>query len=167
MNHFTFVFRPSPAAALAACLFCAPAAQAQTITNSGALSFGAFVAGTGGSIVVAPSGGRSRTGGVMLVPQGGIATAAQFSVTGDAGATFAITLPADGTMVELTSGSNTMAVHGFSSSPAVQSLPPDRIVRGTLTGGSQPLSVGATLTVGPAQTPGSYTGSFAVTVHYE
>jgi hypothetical protein len=33
--------------------------------------------------------------------------------------------------------------------------------------GTQSLSVGAKLTVGAAQAPGSYTGSFTVTVHYE
>lgn len=108
--------RPWPATVLAGCLLGAPAAQAQTITRTGGLSFGSFVAGTGGAVVVDPNGGRSRTGGLMLVPQGG-GTAAQFSVTGTAAATYAITLPANDT-VALSDGNNhSMAVNGFVSYP--------------------------------------------------
>lgn len=156
MNPIFIFLRPWLATALTACLLGAPAAQAQTITNSSALSFGAFVAGTGGTVVVDPTGFRSQTGGVMLVPQG-LGTAAQFSVTGTAGAAYAITLPAT---AALSDGNNhSMALNGFVSYPGAT---------GTLSvGGTQSLSVGATLTVSPAQPPGSYTGSFDVIVNYE
>ena len=160
---FTPLFRPQPLSAwrrwlaLAACLLGASAAQAQTLANTSGLSFGSFVAGAGGSIAVTTSGGRSKTGSVFLLSQGGISTAAQFTVSGTAGATYAITLPADGT-VALSSGSNTMAVNSFVSFPSAM---------GTLSGGgTQLLSVGATLTVGNAQPPGSYAGSFSVTINY-
>lgn len=93
----------------------------------------------------------------MLLAQGGISTAAQFAVSGTAAATYAITLPANGT-VFLSSGSQTMAVNNFVSFPSAM---------GTLSGGgTQMLSVGATLVVGNAQVPGGYTSSFAVTVNY-
>jgi hypothetical protein len=164
LNPFFFFSRPWLATALIACALGAPAAQAQTIANSVPLSFGSFVAGVDGTVVVTPGSGRT-SGGVMLVPQGP-GSAAQFTFSGNAGTPYAITLPTDG-MVMLTSGSNTMAVHSFSSSPASVSVPADHIVRGTLTGGMQILYVGATLTVGPAQPPGSYTGSFTVTVNHE
>ena len=142
--------------AVAACLFGAPAAQAQTITQNVGLSFGSFVANTGGTIAVTAASGRSKTGGLFLMPQGS-GTAAQFTVSGTADAVYAITLPADGT-VFLSSGSHRMAINGFTSSPSVT---------GKLSlGGTQPLSIGATLTVDSAQTPGSYTGSFPVTLNY-
>lgn len=142
---------------LAACLFGVPAAQAQTIANTSGLSFGSFVAGTSGTIAVTTAGGRSKTGGVFLVAQGGGGTAAQFTVSGTAGPAYAITLPANDT-VTLSDGNNhSMALNGFVSDPS----------SGTLSGGgTQWLRVGATLSVGNAQAPGSYTGSFAVTVHY-
>jgi hypothetical protein len=161
LNNFFFFFRPWLAIVLAlvACLLGAPAAQAQTISNSGALSFGSFVAGTGGSVVVDATGLRSRMGGVMLVPQGSAASAAQFSVTGTAGAVYGISLPANDTVALSDGNGHSMALNGFASSPAA---------RGTLSvGGTQSLSVGATLTVGAAQAPGSYTGSFDVIVNYE
>lgn len=144
--------------AVAACLFGASAAQAQTITPNVGLSFGSFVANTGGSITVSPAGGRSKTGGLFLMPQSS-GTAAQFTVRGTllGLGRYDITLPADETVL-LSSGSNSMAINGFTSSP-----------RGTITvllNGTQTLKVGATLTVGSAQAPGSYTGSFPVTLNY-
>ena len=153
---------PTPALlhclALAACLFGASGVQAQTITKTGSLSFGSFVANTGGTIAVTSSGARSKTGSLFLVSsQGGNSTAAQFTVSGTAMSTYAITLPADGTVL-LSSGSHTMAVNGFTSYPSGT---------GTLSGGgTQVLSVGARLTVGNAQAPGSYASSFPVTVNY-
>lgn len=156
MNSIFFFPWPWLATALAACLLGAPAAQAQTITNTGDLSFGSFVAGTGGAVVMGFNDARSGTGGVMLLPQGG-GTAARFNVTGDFGKTYVITLPAT---AALSDGNNhSMAINEFSSSLGVT---------GTLSlGGTQSLSVGATLTVSAAQQPGSYTGSFAVTINYE
>lgn len=148
------------ALALAVCTaWAAHTAVAQTpiaTSNTQALAFGKFAAGSGGTITVGPSGARSAGGGVVLVSSGAGA-AAQFSVSGDANATYAISLPADGT-VSLTSGANSMAVNTFTSSPSPT---------GTLgAGGTQTLLVGATLTVGGNQPVGSYSGAFDVTVNY-
>ncbi|HEY4082967.1 MAG TPA: DUF4402 domain-containing protein [Burkholderiaceae bacterium] len=135
----------------------AQAASAQSLTSTTPLSFGSFTAGTGGSITLTSGGGRSKTGGVILVNQGALATAAQFTMTGTANATFAITLPADGT-VTLDNGANHMAINVFVSNPSLT---------GTLSGGgTQVISVGATLTVGNSQVAGNYTGAFNVTVDY-
>lgn len=120
------------------------------------LAFGSLVAGSGGSVTVSPASVRSASGGVVLVPSGPGA-AAQFSVTGDPNATYAISLPGNG-VVSLTSGSNTMAVNNFTSSP--------NLTGALSVGGSQTLMVGATLSVGSNQAPGSYSGTFDVTVNY-
>lgn len=126
------------------------------ISNTGALAFGKFVAGSGGTVAVSANGVRSASGGVMLVPSGAGA-AAQFAVSGDPNRTYSISLPADGT-VALASGTNSMAVNTFTSSPSLT---------GTLSaGGTQTVSVGATLSVGSNQATGSYSGSFDVTVNY-
>ena len=127
------------------------------ISNSTqALTFGSFVAGTGGTVIMSAAGARSPGGGVILVPSGS-GSAASFNVTGDPNATYAITLPAND-VVSLTSGANTMAVNNFTSNPASG---------GQLSiGGSQTLTVGATLSVGSNQASGSYSGSFSVTVNY-
>lgn len=127
-----------------------------SISSTQDLAFGKFAAGSGGSVIVSAAGSRSATGGVVLVSSGAGAPA-RFSVTGDANLTYAITLPANDTVV-LTNGAQTMAVNNFSSSPSgTGQLSPT---------GSQTLAVGATLGVGANQATSSYSGSFDVFVDY-
>ena len=132
-------------------------ARAQSIGNVASLSFGSFIAGSGGTITVSPAGARSQTGGVLLVGQGSNVAPAQFNVGGTANASYTITLPGNNTVVLIDAGSHTMALNGFVCSPPT----------GTLSvGGAQMIRVGATLVVGNGQAPGSYSGSFNVTVNY-
>lgn len=140
-------------------LLAAGAAPAQTLSNTGALSFGSFTAGAGGSITVTPAGARFKSGSVILVSQGGSASAAQFTISGTPSAAFAISLPADGSVTLSDGGSGSMALNGFTSSPAAS---------GVLSGGGTlQINVGATLTVGSLQAAGSYSGAFNVTVNYQ
>lgn len=119
------------------------------------LSFGKFVA-VSGSVTVSPSGTRVATGGIVLL-QTGPGQAAQFLVTGDADAAYAVTLPVDGT-VSIANGGTSVAVNGFASSPASTGLLPG--------GGTQILSVGARLEVTAGLPPGVYSGTFSVVVDY-
>lgn len=151
-------YRSWLACVLGCALIAAPASWALVIgiSNTQELSFGRFVAASGGSVVLSPGGARSATGAVELIASGP-GTPAQYVVSGDPNLTYAISLPADGT-VALTSGANTMPVNSFTSSPGLT---------GTLGGGgTQALAVGATLSVGSAQAGGTYSGSFDVTVIY-
>jgi hypothetical protein len=136
----------------------ASAASAQTITGVTGLSFGSFLAGSGGTVVVGAGGARTQSGSVLLVGQGAGVAAAQFSVLGTANATYSISLPLDNTVVLSDGNGHTMTVNSFVSSPAAT---------GTLSGGgNQVIRIGATLIVGPNQAPGSYAGSFNLTVNY-
>lgn len=130
-------------------------AAAIGITNTQPLSFGKFVAGAG-SVSVGPSGTRIASGGVIMLSTGP-GQAAQFVVAGDANVTYAVTLPADGT-VSIANGGNSMPVNGFVSSPAST---------GVLSGGgTQTLNVGARLDVVAGRPVGDYSGSFIVVVDY-
>lgn len=128
-----------------------------TITATQDLAFGKINANGGGTVVIATDGSRSVGGGdVALVTTGSVETQAQFTVTGVDGATYAITLP--GAPIDIENANNeTMSVGTFTSDPNGT---------GTLTGGTETLNVGGTLTVGAAQDPGDYTGDFTVTVEY-
>lgn len=127
------------------------------ITKSADLVFGKFSAGTGGTVVMSTAGGRTATGGVVLLTGTG-GNAASFSVTGDANATYAITLPTSAATITRSAGTETMSVDTFTSNPATT---------GTLSAsGAQTVTVGATLTVASAQVQGSYTGTFSVAVEY-
>lgn len=140
-------------------LLASVSASGQTLVNTGGLSFGAFTAGSGGTVTVTPGGARMKTGSVILVNQAGTASAAQFTITGTPSAVFVITLPADGTTFLTDGASGSMALNSFVSSPSGT---------GVLSGGgTQTINVGATLSVGNLQATGSYSGSFNVTVNYQ
>lgn len=129
-----------------------------SISNTQTLGFGKFAAGSGGSVTISPSGARSATGGVALLSSSGGA-AAQFTVSGDPNFTYAISLPANGTVALTSGGGQTMPLNSFSSSPGPT---------GQLSVlGKQTISVGATLNVGSNQATGSYSGAFDVMVDYD
>lgn len=129
-----------------------------SVSNTQTLGFGKFAAGSGGSVTVSPSGARSATGGVVLLSSSGGA-AAQFTVSGDPNFTYAISLPANDTVVLTKSGGQTMSLNNFSSSPSPA---------GQLSVlGKQTVSVGATLSVGSNQATGAYSGAFDVMVDYD
>lgn len=128
-----------------------------SLSKSSDLSFGslALTSPAGGSVIIAPATGvRTVTGGLYPSASGGGA-AATFTVTGAAGSTFLIMLPAS---LPLTGPGTAMTVDTFGSSlPSPAILGP---------GGTLNLQVGATLQVNPNQAPGTYTGTFSVTVAY-
>lgn len=161
VRRYRFI-RVARSAALALCLTCAFDAYAQqaTLSNARGLDFGRFVAAGGGTVTLSPSGLRSRTGAVVLLASPGVGQAV-FNVgrTGNGRkTTIAITLPSNGNIV-LTSGTNSMAVSNFVSTPT-SPMPAPLL-------GAASLSVGATLNVAPNQTPGTYSGTFSVTVNYQ
>jgi len=128
------------------------------IVNASNMNFGnVAVNATPGTVILAPAGTRSATGGVTLPVVGGTVTAATFTVTGNSGATYSITLPS-GTNT-ITDGTNNMTVGTWTSTPTPT---------GTLTGGTETLRVGATLNVGASQPAGVYVSGtpFTVTVNY-
>jgi len=154
-------YRFSLPAGLAVLLFAAgSSAQQVTLSNTRGLDFGRFVASTGGTVVLAPTGLRSRTGGVVLLnsPSTGQAmfNVGKFS-NGSGNKAVIITLPANGS-TRLTSGTNNMTLTAFVTAPrTIQTIPST----GTT------LAVGATLNVAAKQAPGNYSGSFSVIVNYQ
>lgn len=135
-------------------------AQQVVLSNTRGLDFGRFVAGSGGTISVSPTGVRSRTGGVVLL-NSPAAGQANFSVgksnNGNNNKAVIISLPGNGA-VRLTSGSNTMPINAFVRNPATITSVPN---------GGLTLSVGATLTVAPNQPAGNYAGSFTLIANFQ
>jgi hypothetical protein len=134
------------------------------ITNTRALEFGNIAAAAAaGSVTLSPDAVTTRTFvGVTLPAVTGTVSSAQFNVTGTPAYTYSIAIaPAS---VNITNGAFTMAVGSFTSTP-------DYPVSGsgTLSAlGAETIYVGATLTVGANQAPGTYTNAtaFTVTVNY-
>ncbi len=152
-------FGASSLVLLAAVICCPAVGGAQTVSSIQSLSFGAFVVAGAGSLTVHTNGGRSSTGSVYAVSQGGVASAARFNVTGTPYASYAISLPQDSDVVLSDGQGHTMALTQFSSDPSGA---------GVLAGdGSAQLHLGARLQVGQGQATGSYSGTFNLTVNYQ
>jgi len=131
------------------------------IANSVDMNFGNVAVSTSlGTVVLAPAGTRTLTGGITFPATTGTVAAAEFSITGEGVYTYAITLPSgDYTITETVGSVETMTVNTFTSTPSGT---------GTLTAGAQTLLVGATLNVAGSQLAGTYTNAtgFDVTVNY-
>ena len=150
-----------------------------SIINNKSLAFGSLIAGSGGTVTIAPSssdpGTRTKTGGVVLMSNSPTYQQGSFTVkcvpTPPLNLDCLLTLsysihPVSG--ITLTSGANSMSVGSFlpysvnnsgSSSTGVLPLL-------NLFSNSDTLKVGATLTVGSNQAPGNYSGTYSVTVAY-
>lgn len=124
------------------------------ITHSGALEFGAFTAGSGGTITVDATTGVGTASGPTYVSGGPTTSADSFSIAGDGGRTFTISGPAT---VTLNNGLANMSVNLVFPTGA-QTL--------SATGGYT-LKVGGVLNVAANQTPGSYTNTYNVSVAYQ
>jgi hypothetical protein len=134
-----------------------------TLTNKADMAFGNIaVNNTGGTVTLpAHTGGiipsdRTFTGGITFPAVTGTVSDAEFTVTGELAATYAITLP---TSTTISSSSYSMNIDTYLT---------DIGTAGTIDGttGTQSFYVGSTLHVGSSQNPGTYTGSFTVTVNY-
>jgi len=135
-----------------------------TLTKNTDLSFGTLVrpsTGSGTVTIAQADGARSFTGGVALLNTGPNAPAgrATYTVNGEGGQTFSITVPANFTMTR-TGGSETIVV----------TLTPTATT-GTLSNalgsaGSATFGVGGELPVSDTTATGAYTGTFSTTVAY-
>jgi hypothetical protein len=124
------------------------------------MSFGNVAVNTSsGTVILNPAGSRSATNGVTLPADAGNVSAASFTVSGEVGYTYSITLPGNSITLSRLSGSETMTVDGWTSSPSNS---------GVLTDGSETLNIGATLYVTGSQVPGVYSSNspLLITVNY-
>lgn len=123
------------------------------------LGFGAFYHGaTGGTVIIDPSGTRSSTGDVVLLGLGYPFSAAMFEVHAHAGTVVSILQGPPVTLTGTPAGSMTLQIDSSNpTSPFVSTVHFNTAI---------PLYIGGTLTVGntAANPPGSYTGTFDITI---
>jgi hypothetical protein len=135
-------------------------AQQINLINTRGLDFGRFVAGSGGTVTISPTGVRSRTGGVILLNSPN-ASPAIFTVSrtnnDSSNKAVIMSLPASSS-TRLSSGSSSMALNSFVDSP---------VTLLTVTAAGATLSVGATLTVAPGQASGNYSGSIPLIINFQ
>ena len=133
------------------------------VTTTANLDFGAIFPGaTAGQVQIFTNGSpRLITGGTIATSwkPGGPGV---FNVTGSKGSTYTISLTQPGGGV-LTGPGTTMAVV-LTCSPSASGILNGTVAGSTL--GSQNILVGGTLTVGPGQAQGHYSGAYSVIVTY-
>jgi hypothetical protein len=139
-----------------------PPRPVRILPTAQGLAFGAFYTGVGGgTVTITPAGVRSSTGNVVLLGLGFIYTAARFEVHANPGTVISILNGPDATLTGVPSGSMTLHIGASNpASPFVRTLPWPA---------NQWLYIGGILTVGtPASNPpGSYTGTFDITLVQE
>lgn len=129
------------------------------------LHFGSVVRGTtAGTVTIAPDGTRTKTGGPTLVGSG--YQAAEFAGMGTYNQQVDISLGAN--QIFVTGPGTQMRVHTFiiGSTPTAQLTTTPRRFRISATNGIFEFPVGATLDVGANQAPGTYTGTWTITLNY-
>jgi hypothetical protein len=128
-----------------------------TLLKRGDLDFGTLAVTTAGTAVIDPlSGGRSATGGV--IPAGSGFHPATFTGTGNRNSVVNIRLPNKPTTVTRAGGTETMTVSNWTlDGKSNRKVPPSQTFD---------FAVGATLMVGANQAPGTYVGTFDVTIQY-
>jgi len=133
---------------------------AMTITESADMHFGTMtVPSTFAEVDLAVGGTVSIANGTLnLLAQAPTSHAAAYNITGDANATYRITLPTNGS-VSLTDGFSQIQVKDFVCSYGGLITTLD----GT---GNSSFTVGATIQLGMSQPAGIYSGTFDVSVSY-
>lgn len=171
--------------ALACAGLAASPAAAQTVTATGraeavvvsALSFfkvddmvfGSIVPGnTAGTVVLSPTGARTKTGGVKLAT-GATPQPASFAGRGANNQRVAISVTSNSVTLNRVGGGGTMTMDTFiiGSTPTAQLTTAPLAFRINSATGIFQFPLGATLRVKANQAPGRYAGTFAVTLQYQ
>ncbi|HOB12683.1 MAG TPA: DUF4402 domain-containing protein [Novosphingobium sp.] len=127
-----------------------------TVTATADLNFGQIAANTGGTVTVNADSTVASSGALIST---GTRAPAAFDVVGSPDAMVIVTLPTAAVNLTRVSGTETMSLGGFNTDP-----------NGAFqldSSGNGAFTVGGTLTVGSGQVPGTYTGTFSVSVEYQ
>lgn len=134
---------------------------ALTASENNQMSFGKFSPETGGGqIVLTPEGLRMAVGDVIL--GGGTAQSGKFIINGEPNASYTIQLPTSPALLKHSGSNKTMVVDNWVSDP------PSDTGASVLTGGTETVSIGATLIIGSSESNpvGIYTGTYSLTFAY-
>lgn len=130
------------------------------------LDFGKVIPATiAGQVTLAPTGARTATNGIVLVGN----TQQPASFAGDGTVNQRVDISLGSNTINLTGPGPSMQVNTFvigSTPTAVLTTTPTRFRIASATGIFQ-FPVGATLEVGASQPPGTYTGTWTITLQYQ
>lgn len=171
---------------LAAMAFGATPAQAQSASATGGteatvlrrlsfirvddMLFGRIIPGTtAGTVVIAPNGTRTGTGGVILLPGGTGHQPSAFAGWGTQNQNVQISMGSNSVTLTRSGGTQTMVMDTFiiGSTPTAQLTTVPRVFRISSATGVFEFPLGATLRVGANQVSGLYQGTYSLTLNYQ
>jgi hypothetical protein len=128
------------------------------VTSTSGLSFGTLApSGTAGTVIVAPDGARSATGGVALLTAN-VGSAGAVNLVGSAALAYSVTMPTSVTLAAA-GGGQTMKLSSLTTNLTGSA--------GALNGtGNGSFNIGGTLAVGANQAVASYSGIVPVTISW-
>jgi hypothetical protein len=129
------------------------------VTSTSGLSFGTLApSGTAGTVIVAPDGARSATGGVALLTAN-VGSAGAVNLVGSAALAYSVTMPTSVTLAAVGGGGQTMTLSSLTTNLTGSA--------GALGGtGNGSFNIGGTLAVGANQAVASYSGIVPVTISW-
>lgn len=133
------------------------------------LNFGKIIAGTtAGTVTVTPTGSRSATGGAKLASDPTVKPA-RFAGKGSRNQTVVIAVLSNTSTLTRVGGTQKMTMDTFviGSSPTATLTTAPLAFSIAAPTGIFTFPVGATLRVGANQTPGTYSGTFTITLAYQ
>jgi hypothetical protein len=124
------------------------------VTSYGTLNFGKFSRINGGRITISPVGSISTTGDIFLVNSTPSPSVASFDISTNSGATKMVNVTSSNTVLT-GAGSLELSVEFDQSTFSIDKNNPVTVL------------MGGTLTVGPEDLPGNYSGTVNVTFDYQ
>ena len=164
----------APASAQSAKITVQAVAQAIVVTQLSFfkvddINFGKIIAGTtAGTVIVAPAGGRTVTGGTKIATDLTVRPA-RFAGKGSSNQTVTIAVISGVSTLTRVGGTDKMTMDTFiiGSTPTATLTTVPLALRISSSTGIFTFPVGATLHVNANQVPGNYTGSFTITLVYQ
>ncbi|NTW82916.1 MAG: DUF4402 domain-containing protein [Chlorobiaceae bacterium] len=146
------------AASTASAVASATIVEPISITDVGDLAFGTISPGSNnGTVTVTPSNRVSSSGDLSLVSSN--RSSAKLEIKGQSNMAFTVIMPTSATIsIAGNPDATPMTIDSFTSNISSGTIQND---------GSSSLNVGGTLHVPSNQAPGTYTGTFSVTVSYQ
>ena len=139
-----------------------------TITSATALSFGSFVAGSGGTVTIPSASPYTRTSTSLISGAGtslslvasNAGAVSNITISGIEGTTYTVVLPTVPTTLSTGSGGATMTMTNITSNLVG--------LAGTIpANGAQTFQIGGTLSVGADQLSGTYSATLPITITYQ
>ena len=127
--------------------------QGLIISETTGINFGDISESGAGTVIMSQLGGRSVTGGADVLSGGTTPSQGIYTISGEAGKAYTLTLPVTVTVGE--AGGDTMDITAFNSDASNSAV-----------AAGETVNIGATIGISAGQATGTYSATYPLTVNY-